>query len=142
MEKFMKFTMYEKTLNSTAYRDDPFRAVNFNRDEDGNLVCPNGKKFSFLCNKPIRGNKYGRIEELYICESCEGCLHRSKCYKGKKDQRVVRLNQEQTQSHAEVLDNLESIHGAWRRMNRSIQAEGTFGIMKWDRAYKRLSAEV
>ena len=137
MEKFMKFTMYEKTVKSSAYRDDPFRAVNFKRDEDGNLVCPNGKKFSFLCNKPIRGNKYGRTEELYICESCEGCPHRSKCYKGKKDQRVVRLNQELTQFHAEVLGNLESIHGALLRMNRSIQAEGTFGIIKWDRSYKR-----
>ena len=39
--------------------------------------------------------------------------------------------------HKEVLDNLESIHGALLRMNRSIQAEGTFGIMKYDRWYKR-----
>ena len=27
---------------------------------------------------------------------------------------------------AEVLNNLNSIHGAYLRMNRSIQAEGTF----------------
>ena len=40
--------------------------------------------------------------------------------------------------HQEVLDNLESIHGALLRMNRSIQAEGTFGVMKYDRWYKRL----
>ena len=40
--------------------------------------------------------------------------------------------------HKEVLDNLESIHGALLRMNRSIQAEGTFGVMKYDRWYKRL----
>ncbi|MBR5045771.1 MAG: transposase, partial [Oscillospiraceae bacterium] len=39
--------------------------------------------------------------------------------------------------HAEVLNNLGSIHGALLRMNRSIQAEGTFGIMKFDRWYKR-----
>ncbi len=39
--------------------------------------------------------------------------------------------------HKEVIDNLESIHGALLRMNRSIQAEGTFGIMKYDRWYKR-----
>ena len=39
--------------------------------------------------------------------------------------------------HKEVLENLESIHGALLRMNRSIQAEGTFGIMKYDRWYKR-----
>ena len=40
--------------------------------------------------------------------------------------------------HKEVIDNLESIQGALLRMNRSIQAEGTFGIMKNDRWYKRI----
>ena len=38
----------------------------------------------------------------------------------------------------EVLNNLESIHGALLRMNRSIQAEGIFGVMKYDRWHKRL----
>ena len=40
--------------------------------------------------------------------------------------------------HQEVVDNLESIHGALLRMNRSIQSEGTFGVMKYDRWYKRV----
>ena len=40
--------------------------------------------------------------------------------------------------HREVMENLESIHGALLRMNRSIQAEGTFGIMKNDRWYRRI----
>ena len=40
--------------------------------------------------------------------------------------------------HREVIDNLESIHGVLLRRNRSIQAEGTFGIMKNDRWYKRI----
>lgn len=40
--------------------------------------------------------------------------------------------------HQEVIKNLESIHGALLCMNRSIQSEGTFGIIKWDRSYKRL----
>jgi len=40
--------------------------------------------------------------------------------------------------HQEVVDNLESIHGALLRINRSIQSEGTFGIMKNNRWYKRI----
>lgn len=40
--------------------------------------------------------------------------------------------------HEEVIQNLESIQGALLRMNRSIQAEGTFGIIKNDRSYKRI----
>ena len=43
--------------------------------------------------------------------------------------------------HEEVIENLESVHGALLRMNRSIQSEGTFGIIKWDRSYKDCSEE-
>ncbi len=40
--------------------------------------------------------------------------------------------------HAEVLSNLNCIHGALLRMNRSIQAEGGFGSAKWNRSYRRM----
>ena len=40
------------------------------------------------------------------------------------------MNRELTAIHREVIENLESIHGALLRMNRSIQAEGVFGIIK------------
>lgn len=39
--------------------------------------------------------------------------------------------------HQEVLTNLNSVHGALLRMNRSIQAEGAYGTIKWNRAYTR-----
>lgn len=35
------------------------------------------------------------------------------------------------------MNNLNSIHGALLRMNRSIQAEGAYGSIKWNRAYTR-----
>ena len=47
------------------------------------------------------------------------------------------MNQELTSIHQEVISNLQSTHGALLRMNRSIQAEGVFGILKWDKSYKR-----
>ena len=37
----------------------------------------------------------------------------------------------------EVLDDLNCIHGALLRMNRSIQSEGANGIIKWNRSYTR-----
>ena len=135
--KYMKFNMYEKSLNDSRYRDDPFKVFNFGKDETGALVCPNGRRFIHYKNRPIKGNRYGRTEEYYICESCDGCQYRSECYKGRSDRRIIRLNRELTKIHAEVIDNLECVHGALLRMNRSIQSEGTFGIIKWDRSYKR-----
>ena len=42
-----------------------------------------------------------------------------------------------TAFHKEVLENLNIVHGALLRMNRSIQAEGTYGKMKANRGYER-----
>ena len=86
----------------------------------------------------MKGNKYGRTEELYECENCEGCPYKAECCKSAKGNRTIRVNQELTSFHEEVISNLECIHGALLCMNRSIQSEGTFGIIKWDRNYKRL----
>ena len=137
MEKYMKFPMYKKQTTDEKYRTDPFRAVNFKTDSDGDLICPNNKKFRFAYRKAVKGNQYGRQEEVYVCEDCTGCPHAARCKKTDK-KRTIRLNEELTAMHKEVVDNLECIHGALLRMNRSIQAEGTFGILKYDRWYKRI----
>lgn len=138
MEKYMKFTMYKKETTDKKYHENPYRAVNFSKDADGNLICPNGQKFLFKRRQHVKYNKYGRTEELYECESCEGCPHKQECCPRACKNRTIRMNEELTAIHQEVLKNFESIHGALLRMNRSIQSEGTFGVLKWDRSYKRL----
>ena len=137
MEKYMKFTMFKKETTDKKYHEDPFRAVNFPIGKDGIMRCPNGKAFHFQYRKHVYGNQYGRQEEVYQCEDCSGCTYAERCKKADKN-RTVRINHELTAMHQEVIDNLASIHGALLRMNRSIQAEGTFGIMKNDRWYKRI----
>lgn len=138
MEKYMKFTMFEKETKSEKYHTNPYRAVNFKMDPEGNMICPNNKRFFFKYNKHVKGNRYGRTEEVYECENCEGCPYKTECCKSAKGNRTVRVNKELTSFHEEVIENLECIHGALLCMNRSIQSEGTFGIIKWDRSYKRL----
>lgn len=137
MEKYMKFPMYKKETTDKKYHGDPFRAVNFPIGEDGIMRCPNGKAFHLQYRKTIKGNAYGRQEEVYQCEDCAGCPYAEQCKKTDGN-RTVRVNCELTAMHREVIANLESIQGALLRMNRSIQAEGTFGIMKNDRWYKRI----
>ena len=138
MEKYMKFTMFKKETEDKRYQLDPYRAVNFKRNKSGELLCPNEKRFLYKCNRHVRYNKYGRTEELYECESCQDCSHKESCCPKAAHNRIIRINQELTSIHQEVIRNLESIHGALLRMNRSIQAEGTFGVLKWDKSYKRL----
>jgi hypothetical protein len=137
MEKYMKFTMFKKETEDKNYRENPFRAENFPIDSDGTMRCPNGKAFIFQYRQHVKGNAYGRQEEIYRCEDCSGCPYAEKCKKAEGN-RTVRINQELTAMHREVIQNLESIHGSLLRMNRSIQAEGTFGVIKHDRWYKRI----
>lgn len=137
MEKYMKFPMFKKETTDKKYSEDPFRAVNFKVDSEGSMRCPNGKKFLFAYRKAVRGNQYGRQEEIYVCEDCSGCPYAEKCKRTSKN-RTIRVNQELTSIHKEVIANLESIHGVLLRMNRSIQAEGTFGVIKNNRNYKRI----
>lgn len=96
------------------------------------------RKFHFKEERHVRGNNYGRTEEVYECENCKGCEHKNECCPRAKNNRTIRMNRELTGIHEEVLRNLCSIHGALLCMNRSIQAEGTYGIIKWDKSYKRL----
>ena len=96
-------------------------------------------KFHLKSRQHVYKNKYGRTEEIYECESCERCPHKSDCSPKVSNKRTIRINEELTAIHQKVISNLESIHGALLRMNRSIQAEGAFGVLKWDKSYKRLS---
>ena len=137
MEKYMKFPMFKKETTDKKYSNDPFRSVNFKIDNEGTIRCPNGKAFKFSYRTTVRGNNYGRQEEFYVCEDCSNCQYAEKCKKTSKN-RTIKINQELTSIHQEVIENLESIHGALLRMNRSIQAEGTFGVIKNNRNYKRI----
>ena len=138
MEKYMKFTMFEKESKDEKYRNNPYKSTNFEHDEEGNLICPNNRKLKFKYSRHVYGNKYGRTEEIYECESCENCTHKQKCCPRAKNNRKVQINRELTSMHEEVLRNLCSIQGALLCMNRSIQAEGTYGIIKSDKEYKRI----
>ena len=74
--------------------------------------------------------------QVYQCEDCSNCSLIENCTTSQGN-RTIRLNEELTSFHQEVLNNLNSTKGALLRMNRSIQAEGAFGTIKWNRSYKR-----
>ena len=113
-----------------------YRAVNFPINGSGYPVCANGKEFHYLKSREIKGNHYSRTEELYQCEDCSGCPLKKNCCKCEGN-RVVSLNEELSVFHKEVIGNLNSVHGALLRMNRSIQAEDAYGVIKWNRGYTR-----
>lgn len=138
IEMHMKFPLWKRETHDKKFHEDIFRSVNFRKDDEGNIICPNNKRFIKLKEVAIAGNIDKRTVERYQCESCEGCPLKERCHKGKGN-RVVNINRELTSYHEKVIENLGSPLGIELRKQRSIQAEGAFGIIKQDYNYRRIT---
>ena len=138
IRKFMKFATWEKETHDKDFHNDPFRSVNFKIDDEGNPICPNGKKFFKISDSYIKGNKDKRVEEKFQCEDCNGCPFRDKCHQSKNN-RVININRTLTSYHKEVIDNLASEEGIKLRCTRSYMSEGAFGVIKQDYNYRRIT---
>jgi transposase len=73
---------------------------------------------------------------VYECESCEGCPYKSKCTKAKGNRRL-QVSKTFIEKRQKSLENITTEKGTLLRMNRSIQAEGAFGVLKEDRQFDR-----
>lgn len=85
--------------------------------------------------------KDGTKRELsvYRCEDCVGCPYRAACCKAKdteKPKEVV-ICRELARFRQQSLEHITSDEGKLLRVNRSIQAEGSFGQLKHNRGFKR-----
>ena len=138
IEMFMKFPLWKRETHDKKFHNDIFRSVNFRKDEEGNIICPNNKRFYKLNEVAIHGSIDKRTVERYQCESCEGCPFLERCHKGKGN-RIINLNETLTAYHKKVIENLASPLGIELRKQRSAQAEGAFGVIKQDYNYRRIT---
>ena len=63
--------------------------------------------------------------------------YRDKCHKSKTGYRTIKANQVILEHRPKTLEALTSEKGTLLRMNRSIQVEGVFGILKEDYGFRR-----
>ena len=80
---------------------------------------------------------YEALTKVYRTESCVNCPHRDKCHKGKRDFREIQVSQNFNEYRKKSLANITSDEGILLRMNRSIQVEGVFGVLKQDYGFRR-----
>ena len=74
--------------------------------------------------------------KVYSCNSCEGCPYYGKCYKGQYS-KSIQISEAFDNFREESRNNILSEKGIQLRINRSIQAEGVFGITKQDYSFRR-----
>ena len=102
-------------------------------------TCANGKKLKPLY-ETVRKSKNGFEQKLtiYECEDCGGCPKRSLCTKA-QDGKNKRIQCSKVFEKLRELSyqNITSELGIRLRVNRSIQVEGAFGVIKQDYEFRR-----
>lgn len=100
-------------------------------------TCHTGKKLQPLFIKKQK-NKSGYESEVtvYECEDCTGCPYKEKCTKAKGNKRLY-VSKSFLEKRQGSYKNILSEKGIQYRMNRSIQVEGAFGVLKNDYEFQR-----
>jgi transposase len=134
VEAYIKPKNYEQ-MQTRKFKNDISKRENmtYNAETD-EYTCANGKQLRPVGTKK-RKRKNGYESESTMYE-CEGCPHKEKCTKAKGN-RKMEVSKAFLEMRGKSLENISSDHGKLLRINRSIQAEGAFGIIKEDRGFDR-----
>lgn len=142
---FIKPANYEIS-KTRKYKNDIGKIENMEYDEISDFyTCKNNRK---LTVSHIRHNKtktgYVSEKTIYTCENCSGCPYKSDCIKGnncktplEERAKVLQVAKTFIKHRKEDLERIISDEGVLYLMNRSIQAEGSFGDLKQDMQFRR-----
>ena len=132
---FIKPQNYEIS-KKRSYRANPYSVENMDYDaRKDEYTCPGGRKLKFK-RESVKTTENGyKVATRYY--SNDRCPHRGKCHKAKTGNRTIRVNQVLNEYRPKVLEELTGEEGTLLRMNRSIQVEGVFGVLKEDYGFRR-----
>ena len=142
---FIKPANYEISQTRKYQRDIGNRDNMIYDAENDRYICSQGCILSAVGTRQ-RKTTSGYISEktVYQCSDCKGCPVKSRCIKGNnwkipEDERFKSLEVSRTfeDQRKECLERIVSDQGILLRINRSIQAEGSFADLKWDRGFRR-----
>ena len=142
---YIKPANYEIS-KTRRYKNDMGKIENMEYDEESDVyICRNGKR---LTPDHVRHSKsktgYVSEKTIYKCEDCSGCPHKAECIKGnncktplEERTKTLQISKIFLKYRQEDLERILSAEGIVYRMNRSIQAEGSFGDLKQDMQFRR-----
>ena len=135
---FIKPQNYEISKKRT-YKTNIYAVENLKYDvKRDEYTCPNGRKLKFKRESvKTTENGYTISTKYYSNDKCGRCPHRDKCHKSKNGYRTIQVNQVMLEHRPKALEALTSEEGTLLRMNRSIQVEGVFGVIKEDYGFRR-----
>jgi len=142
---FIKPSNYEIS-KTRKYKNDISKIENMTYNYDGDYyICKNNRKL-YAQNIITRKSKtgYRSHKTIYECSDCSNCNYKKECIKGRNckiplEERNKKLETAKkfNRQRKENLKRILSVEGCILRMNRSIQAEGSFAQLKQDMGFRR-----
>ena len=138
---YIKPQNYEQA-KTKKYKSQIGRKENMQYDpESDEYTCRSGRKLKAIY-KSVRKSTSGYEQTVttYRCEDCTGCPVRNLCTKAKDNRpKEIECSRLFEELRAESLKRIISEFGIQLRINRSIQAEGAFGVIKHDYGFRRFN---
>ncbi len=134
---YIKPQNYEKS-KKRSFRKNACLWENMPYDKEKNsFTCPAGKELKFIENKKRKSKSgYEREISVYRADGCTGCPYKAQCTKAKEN-RTIQVSWTFEKQRAASRERITSEKGILLRVNRSIQSEGAFGVLKEDRHFRR-----
>jgi transposase len=141
---FIKPSNHEQA-KTKKYKSDIGRRENMPYDGQRDCYfCSMGHAIENIGMKKTKSAAGYPIETtVYECAACHGCPNKEKCIRpgGKKplEERSKRLQVSKAflRQRAEAEERITSEEGILLRVNRSIQVEGAFGVLKGNMSFRR-----
>ena len=122
----------KKFKSNMALREN--MAYDAEKDE---YTCQAGKKLrAKYVGKRVSKSGFESEITCYECDNCSGCPFKKTCTRAKGN-RQIRISKRFIEQRAASLARITSKQGILLRMNRSIQSEGAFGVIKQDYGFRQ-----
>ena len=136
-ECYIKPQNYERS-KTKKYKSNMALRENMAYDADlDEYTCQAGQKLraKYESDRKSASGYVSRITH-YECDDCSSCPYKKSCTKAKGN-RKMQVSKRFVQQRAESLKRITSEKGILLRMNRSIQSEGAFGVIKQDYGFRQ-----
>jgi transposase len=127
------------------YRTDIGKRENMPHDaERDSYICYAGHLIQASYEKKAKSKAgYPIVTTVYSCKECMGCPHKEKCIKGsskvplEERSKNLYVSKNFLRQREGMEARISSEEGVLLRINRSIQVEGAFGVLKQDMGFRR-----
>ena len=134
---FIKPQSYE-IWKKKSFKDDISRYENMTYLEEADAYVCAHSRILWPVGIHHKKSASGYRSELtvYECEDCSGCPYKAKCTKAHGNRRM-QLSKTFIEKRRKSYKNITTDQGIHLRINRSIQVEGAFGVLKNDYEFYR-----